>query len=226
MTKKAVILLSGGMDSSVLLWHLMREKLIAPESIHAMSINYGQRHARELLSSNRICDLAGIPLRNRHAITIAGWNPPGSSLTDRSVPTPHGHYEAETMRATVVPARNMVMLSLAWGLAVAIQADLVSTAVHAGDHYIYPDCRPKFIEETSRALQLATDGIGSGSPSIYAPFLLESKRDIGCRGASIGAPMELTWSCYEGGDTHCGKCGACNERKEALAGFDNTEYLA
>ena len=151
----------------------------------------------------------------------------GSALTD-DVDVPYGHYAAENMAVTVVPNRNAIMLSIAYGVAVACNASLVACAVHAGDHYVYPDCRPAFIEAFDTMERLAVEGFGDPSLRLYAPFLNKTKAEIVKIGGALGVPYADTWSCYEGGDLHCSLCGTCNERKEAfeLAGVpDPTEYV-
>jgi len=214
-----ILILSGGMDSATLACDL-------PDLELCLSFDYGQRHVRELAAAVAITQFLGVDHR---VITIDGFAQacPGSSLTDRAVATPHGHYADETMRATVVPSRNAIMLSVAFGVAVANGADRIATAVHAGDHTIYPDCRPPFLAALEEALNL-----GVWSPqriTINTPYLHLTKTDIARRGAELGVPYDLTWTCYEGGEKHCGLCGACQERKEAFrdAGvLDPTEYLA
>ncbi|MCB1120019.1 MAG: 7-cyano-7-deazaguanine synthase, partial [Verrucomicrobiae bacterium] len=136
---------------------------------------------------------------------------------------PHGHYEEENMKSTVVPNRNMILLSVATGWAVSLKADCVSYAAHAGDHAIYPDCREEFADALDKTMRLAD------WQEIYLnrPFVSWTKADIVRRGAELNVPFEKTWSCYEGGDQHCGRCGTCIERREAfhLAGVaDPTEY--
>jgi len=148
---------------------------------------------------------------------------PGSALTDPSVEVPEGHYEAESMKATVVPNRNAIMLSIAFGIAAAEGATGVAAGFHAGDHAIYPDCRPMFVDRFA-AMQLASLDYPI---SLYTPFLYKSKADIVKEGTLLRVPFGLTWSCYRGGELHCGKCGTCVERREAfqLAGVDDpTEY--
>jgi 7-cyano-7-deazaguanine synthase len=151
----------------------------------------------------------------------------GSALTDEGVDVPYGHYAAENMAVTVVPNRNAIMLSIAYGVAVARSASLVACAVHAGDHYVYPDCRPEFIDAFDRMQRLAVEGFGDPNLSLYAPFMRKTKAEIVELGTALGVPYEETWSCYEGGKFHCGLCGTCTERKEAfqLVGVpDPTEY--
>lgn len=203
-----VCLLSGGMDSTTLLAHLLEQG----EQVCALGVHYGQRHARELDAARAVADHYRVDF---DVADLSALRPllTGSALTD-DVSVPHGHYAEETMRATVVPNRNAIMLSVAAGVAVSRGAHSVATAVHAGDHFIYPDCRPEFITVLSAATALGTDGFGN--VSITAPFVAMTKTEICARAAAIGAPLHLTWSCYEGGDIHCGACGTCYERREAF----------
>ncbi|MCY1301571.1 7-cyano-7-deazaguanine synthase [compost metagenome] len=129
------------------------------------------------------------------------------------------------MKATVVPNRNAIMLAIAFGLAAAQKADAVAVAVHGGDHFIYPDCRPGFIDAFQAMQNQALDGYAN--VALYAPYVTVSKADIVTDGASHATPFEETWSCYKGGARHCGRCGTCVERREAfhLAGVaDPTDY--
>jgi 7-cyano-7-deazaguanine synthase len=215
---KAVILFSGGLDSTVLVYHLINKGI----DLKLLSIDYGQRHEKELKSSCEIAkylnlkhEILRLPMLNK----LLG----GSSLTDPSIPLPEGHYAEDSMKATVVPNRNMILLSLAAGHAISLQFDTVAYAAHAGDHTIYPDCRPEFAEAMDQALKLCD----WNSISLYRPFVLLSKQDLVRKGKELGVPFEKTWSCYAGNDIHCGKCGTCVERKEAfdLVGLsDPTEY--
>lgn len=216
-----IALLSGGMDSTVLIAHL----LDGGDTVDAVSILYGQRHRCELESAA----LVAAHYRIRHDvidISNVGALLGGSALTDDAVAVPDGHYAEDSMKATVVPNRNAIMLSIAAGVAVARGAQRVATAVHAGDHFIYPDCRPAFIEALNLAMQTGTEGFGS--VGIVAPFSGLGKHDICALGDKLDAPLALTWSCYKGLDEHCGTCGTCVERIEAfaLAGIgDPTAYL-
>lgn len=213
-----IVLLSGGMDSTVL---ATMEASHGP--VEAVSIHYGQRHVRELDAARAVAARLGI----RHEVadlSVLRQHLTGSALTD-DIEVPHGHYAEETMRATVVPNRNAIMLSVAVGIAVSRGAGTVATAVHAGDHYVYPDCRPGFIQAISTAARLGTRGFGD--VDITAPFVDLTKAQIALLGSEMGAPVGLSWSCYEGGDLHCGRCGTCVERSEAhrLAGVaDPTAY--
>jgi 7-cyano-7-deazaguanine synthase len=219
---KAVVVFSGGLDSTVLLNHyvsrLASPNILMYEEVHALSIFYGQRHHRELVAAVRIVpELAkrwkrtGLVHKVLQLPELAGILT-GSSQTDPSVSVPHGHYAEESMKATVVPNRNMILLSLAIGYAVSIKADVVAYGAHAGDHAIYPDCRPEFVAH----MQNVTALCDWSPPKLLAPFIFNSKADIAKRGKVENAPMELSYSCYEGGLVHCGLCGTCQERREAF----------
>lgn len=206
----AIVLLSGGMDSTALVGHL----LALGHTVDALAVDYGQRHRRELEAARDVCD----HYRIRYTIadlTAVGRLLTGSALTDPSIPVPHGHYQAESMRSTVVPNRNAIFLSVAVGVAAARGAQFVATAVHAGDHAIYPDCRPEFITAADQAALTGTAGYGD--VHIIAPFVRSTKTEIAALGKKLDVPFGLTWSCYEGGDAHCGRCGTCTERIEAFA---------
>lgn len=221
MTDHIIVLLSGGMDSTVLAADMVRS--YGTSSVDAVSIHYGQRHARELDAARAVAAVLGV----RHDVvdlSVLRQHLTGSALTD-DVPVPHGHYAEDTMRATVVPNRNAIMLSVAVGIAVARGAARVATAVHAGDHFVYPDCRPEFVQAIDTAATLGTAGFGD--VRIVAPFVAWTKAQIATHGAHLRAPVDLSWSCYEGGEVHCGRCGTCVERHEAhrLAGvLDPTVY--
>ena len=214
-----IVLLSGGLDSTVLTAHVLAQG----ERAEAVSVHYGQRHARELDAARAVAAHYGI----RHdVINLAVLRDllAGSALTT-GPDVPEGHYTAPSMAATVVPNRNMIMLSVACGIAAARGHGRVVTAVHAGDHPIYPDCRPEFIAAAAEAARLGTAGYGD--VTIDAPFVAWAKTDIARRGHELDAPMRLSWSCYQGGEIHCGRCGTCVERAEAfhLAGIpDPTAY--
>ncbi len=209
MRQKTVCTLSGGMDSTTLLYHL----LDLGDKVLALSFDYGQRHRKELEYAARTCARLDV----RHTVvdlSSAGSLLVGSALTSPEIAVPHGHYEDESMRLTVVPNRNMIMMAIAGGYGLAEGCSRLAVAVHAGDHAVYPDCRPQFIADFEAALR-------SGNyeqVSVYAPFLGWTKGDIACLGLDLGIDFERdTWSCYEGGEEPCGKCGTCVERAEALA---------
>lgn len=216
--EKVVAIYSGGMDSTVLLYHMRTEG----HEVAALSVDYGQTHRRELDSAKKICESMGIPhdIADLRGIThLLG----GNSLTDTSIEVPEGHYTAEDMKATVVPNRNMIMLSVAIGYAITLRALYVAYGAHAGDHTIYPDCRPEFAAAVNTAAMLAD----WHQVELLRPFVRMTKAEIAKRGAELEVPFGLTWSCYKGGDVHCGRCGTCVERREAfeVAGLvDPTEY--
>jgi 7-cyano-7-deazaguanine synthase len=144
------------------------------------------------------------------------------------VPVPEGSYDDENMKSTVVPNRNMIMLSMAAGLCIAIDGSFVATGVHAGDHAIYPDCRPEFLALCEKTIKKANAGFISMDFVIHAPFIDKTKTDIAILAGALDVPINRTWSCYNGGMFHCGRCGTCVERLEALdaAGVeDDTIYL-
>jgi 7-cyano-7-deazaguanine synthase len=220
---KAVVLLSGGLDSTVMATKYVRDK--DTTAVYALGINYGQRHVKEIEAAQRVADALGIEYK---LLDLSGALGPlltysGSSLTNPMIEVPEGHYTAENQALTVVPNRNMVLLSLAGMYAISIEAEVIAYAAHAGDRAIYRDCRPEFYAAMGRAFALCDER----PPRFEAPFVEITKADIVRLGAELHAPMELTWSCYKGGDKHCGKCGTCVERREAfqLAGVvDPTEY--
>lgn len=221
MDGKAVAIVSGGMDSVTLAYLLTADGY----DLHLLSVDYGQRHRKELIYAKRCAERLGASFEVAD-ISGVGRLLSGSALTE-DIDVPHGHYAAENMAVTVVPNRNAIMLSVAYGVAVARNASLVACAVHAGDHYVYPDCRPEFIEAFDRMQRRAVEGFGDPDLHLHAPFIQKTKAQIAEIGASLGVPYEDTWSCYEGGELHCGLCGTCNERKEAfqLAGVpDPTKY--
>lgn len=214
---KAVLTYSGGLDSTVLLYHLRA----GGHELRCLSVDYGQRHRRELEAAAGICRDAGVELQVADLRSLRGLLA-GSSLTS-DIAVPEGHYAEENMKVTVVPNRNMILLSVAIGWAVSLQYDAVAYAAHRGDHTIYPDCRPEFAEAVARVASLC-----DWRPiRLEAPFIAMSKADIVREGARLGVPFERTWSCYQGGEVHCGRCGTCVERREAfvLAGVaDPTRY--
>ncbi len=221
--RRAVAVVSGGMDSVTLAYMLDFEGY----DLHLISIDYGQRHAKEIGYARRCAERLGASF-DVVDISEVGRLLGGSTLTD-DIDVPHGHYAAENMAVTMVPNRNAIMLSIAYGVAVARKAALVAAAVHAGDHYVYPDCRPDFIKAFDRMQRKAVEGFGEESLYLHAPFIGKTKAGIVEVGVELGVPYGDTWSCYEGGELHCGQCGTCTERKEAfeLAGVpDPTEYLA
>lgn len=217
---KSVIVYSGGLDSTVLLYHL----LDADNELHALSIDYGQRHRRELIAATSICRARGVPHVTADLSAIQQLIA-GSSLTSPEIEVAEGHYTETTMKSTVVPNRNMIFLALATGHALSIGAGQVAYAAHSGDHAIYPDCRNEFADAMAAAMALAD----WNTVELSRPFVDWTKADIVVRGHALEVPFAQTWSCYKGGALHCGRCGTCIERREAfdLAGVkDPTPYAS
>jgi 7-cyano-7-deazaguanine synthase len=222
----AVAIISGGMDSVTLAYHLRNNGI----EVHGVGFNYGQRHKKELTYAEQLAKdgiIAGykiVDLSNVQALLG------GSVLTDHERDVPDGLYSEESMKQTVVPNRNMIMLSIAAGLAITKKATHgVWTGVHAGDHFIYPDCREPFINFLNDAILAGNEGFHNfvDGTAVHAPFIGMTKDDIASLGHDLGVDYSKTWSCYKGGEIHCGRCGTCTERKEAFRlaeVVDPTEY--
>ncbi|MBL1111267.1 7-cyano-7-deazaguanine synthase QueC [Streptomyces sp. 110] len=216
-----VVVLSGGLDSTTLLAHYaaLSSRLLA------VTVDYGQRHRREIEAARAVTAYFGA----RHLVadlSDLGRLLKGSVLTDKQVDVPDGHYAEASMRSTVVPNRNAVLANVAVSIAVAERASVVALGMHAGDHFVYPDCRPAFVSALNTLVGVANEGFPT--PRIEAPFIHWSKSDIATHGTRLGAPLGQSWSCYKGGERHCGTCGTCFERREAFreAGLaDPTDYI-
>ncbi|ARU54179.1 MAG: 7-cyano-7-deazaguanine synthase QueC [Pseudomonadales bacterium] len=213
---KAVVIYSGGMDSYTLLNLALRQH----HRVYALSFNYGQRHSKELHFAQKVCDELAIPHK---LVDIMAINQLilGSSLTD-DIEVPEGHYEETSMKSTVVPNRNMIMLSLAIGWAVSIKANVVYYGAHSGDHAIYPDCRPEFVQKMDDVARIAN----YEEVQIQAPFMYMSKIDILAQGLQWQLDYGKTWTCYNGREKACGKCGSCTERLEAFTHHGLKDPLA
>ena len=206
MEKDTVIILSGGMDSVTLLYD-QQERIAL-----AVSFDYGSNHnAKEIPFARLHSERLGI----RHIVIPLEFMTTyfKSSLLDGAEAIPEGHYADENMKSTVVPFRNGIMLSIAVGIAESNELKYVMMANHGGDHTIYPDCRPEFVKAFDEAAKAGT----YVNVGLLSPFTNWTKADIARRGKELGIDYSETWSCYKGGDKHCGKCGTCVERKEALA---------
>ncbi|MCV6576517.1 MAG: 7-cyano-7-deazaguanine synthase QueC [Cohaesibacter sp.] len=217
---KVLVVCSGGLDSVSLAHKVAAEQ----ELVGLISFDYGQRHKCELDYAEQCAKRLNVPF-DLIDMSGIGKHLSGSALTD-DIDVPDGHYEEDSMKTTVVPNRNAIMLSIAFGIAAAKGADAVATAVHGGDHFIYPDCRPDFVEAFESMQKKALDGYAD--IELYTPFVHEPKSAIVAAGARHNTPFALTWSCYKGGEAHCGRCGTCVERREAfaIAGIeDPTLYL-
>ncbi len=214
--KDSVLILSGGMDSTTLLYEYQERIALA------VSFHYGSNHNdKEIPFAQYHCEKLGI----KHVTIPLSFMKAyfKSSLLEGADAIPEGNYDDENMKSTVVPFRNGIMLAIAAGLAESNGLKHVMMANHSGDHTIYPDCRPEFADAMSQAIAAGTyDGI-----TLVTPYTHISKTDIVKRGKDLGVDYTQTWSCYKGGEKHCGKCGTCMERKEALrdAGMeDKTIY--
>jgi len=203
----AVVLLSGGMDSVTALYHTEKERPVAA----ALSFEYGAKHnGRELPEAAWHARQLGI----RHVVIPLKFMAEhfASALLQGGATIPKGHYEADSMRQTVVPFRNGIMLSVAAGFAESCGASALVIAAHAGDHAVYPDCRESFMAAMAEAIRQGT----YAGVEVLRPFIAMNKAEIAARGALLGVAFERTWSCYVGAEIHCGECGTCVERREAF----------
>ena len=215
MTEKVVVIYSGGMDSFTVLNRARKDG----KEVYALTFDYGQKHVKEIDYAKHVCEELSI---EHKIIDITAINQllAGSSLTD-DIDIPEGHYEEESMKSTVVPNRNMILLSLAVGYAVSKGASKVYYGAHSGDHAIYPDCRPEFVQKMSEVCQIANyDPV-----TIYCPYLEQTKIDILTDGLKMGLDYGKSWTCYNGREKACGKCGACQERLEAFEKNNVTDPL-
>lgn len=204
--KNSVIIVSGGMDSITLLYDHKDEIALG------ISFDYGSNHnAREIPFAKMHCERLGIKHITINLDFMHQYFK--SSLLDGAEAIPEGHYADNNMKSTVVPFRNGIMLSIAIGIAESNNLDQVFIANHGGDHTIYPDCRPEFINAIDAAATAGT----YNNVKVVAPYTKITKSDIARIGKKLGIDYTETWSCYKGGKVHCGKCGTCVERKEALA---------
>jgi 7-cyano-7-deazaguanine synthase len=232
--ENAVAIVSGGMDSVTMLYAMAQWS-----TPRVLSFNYGQRHVKELISARHHAAVLGLQvdvvdlstlthLIDNSALTSQTRMVTGAELEagkgfHNHIEVPEGHYAEDNMRLTVVPNRNMMMLSIAGAVAVNIGAQALGIGVHAGDHTIYPDCRPEFIIHFETTLKIANEGFIHPSFQMYSPFITRTKTQIVLIGSELGVDWANTWSCYKGGDIHCGKCATCVERREAfhIAGVDD-----
>lgn len=219
--KKVVVLHSGGLDSTVLLYFVGASN--PSVEIISLGFEYGSRHNRkENEAAAEICHSLGVVCRMVQLVDLSMFR--SSLLQSSDEDIPEGYYTDENMKSTVVPFRNGILLSIAAGFAESRGASHVAYGAHAGDHYIYPDCRPEFYFRMAGAIRLGTES----AIELYAPFIDMKKDLIVSLGARLGVPFEKTWTCYKGGELHCGRCGSCVERKEAFvkAGIkDPTKYM-
>ncbi len=215
MAEKVVVIYSGGMDSYTVLNHAIKQGF----DVHALTFDYGQRHVKEIEYAKKACAKHGV---HHKIVDISAINSiiAGSSLTD-DIEVPEGHYEADNMKQTVVPNRNMILLSLAVGYAVSLEATKVFYGAHSGDHAIYPDCRPEFVAKMQDVCAIAN----YEAVDICVPYLNVDKIAILTDGLKMGLDYSDTWTCYNGREKACGKCGACQERLEAFDKNNATDPL-
>ena len=216
MSKKVVVIYSGGMDSYTVL-HKAIEEGLTP---YTLTFDYGQRHAKEIEVASRVCNELDI---HHKVIDITAINQliGGSSLTDSSIDVALGHYQNDNMKSTVVPNRNMILLSMAIGYAVSIGAEKVYYGAHSGDHEIYPDCRPIFVEKMNEVAAVAN----YEPTEIHSPYLSSDKIGILKDGIRMGLDYSKTWTCYNGREKACGQCGSCVERLEAFEKNNTTDPI-
>lgn len=223
---KAVVVISGGLDSSTLLHRVAAD--YPDYELHGISFDYGQRHKKELEFARLQCDSVSAT----HKIVkmdflgqlFADAGSDSSLISEEEVP--EGHYGEASMSKTVVPNRNMIMMSIAAGYAVALKARLLATGVHAGDHFIYPDCRPRFFEMLDGAIFYGNEGFISPNFELKTPYIHKSKNDIATDAFRLNVDIAHTWSCYNGRELHCGRCGTCVERQEAIYSTGNEDPTA
>ncbi|RBW46790.1 7-cyano-7-deazaguanine synthase QueC [Psychromonas sp. B3M02] len=217
MSKKVVVIYSGGMDSYTVL-HKAIEEGLTP---FALTFDYGQRHVKEIQVASEVCQSLDI---NHKIIDITAINQliGGSSLTDSSIEVATGDYDNNNMVNTVVPNRNMILLSLAIGYAVSIGAEQVYYGAHSGDHEIYPDCRPIFVDKMNEVAAVAN----YEKTQIHSPYLKSDKVGILKDGLRMGLDYSKTWTCYNGREKACGQCGSCKERLEAFASNGLTDPIS
>jgi 7-cyano-7-deazaguanine synthase len=212
---KTAVVCSGGLDSVTLAYQVGKER----ELDRLISFDYGQKHKKELEYAARAAADIGVAHNIVDISGIARFFKRSALTGDLEVP--EGSYSEDNMQVTVVPNRNAIMLSIAYGIVADEAISAVAVAVHGGDHFIYPDCRPEFIDAFRRMQDVALEGIAD--IELLAPYVHMDKADIVRLGAALEVPFHLTWSCYKGGDFHCGRCGTCIERQEAfnVAGIDD-----
>jgi 7-cyano-7-deazaguanine synthase len=225
---RSIVILSGGMDSTTAVYWAQK---YYDDNPLLLSFNYGQKHKRELEFAKKTAERLDL---EHNIVDLQSVRPliATSALTSNAIDVPEGHYESETMKQTVVPNRNMMMLSIAYAAGIANDSEYVITGVHAGDHAVYPDCRPEFIQAFNTCAMLANEGFGGDELAVLGPFLNMTKAGIAAVGEDLGVPWHETWSCYKGGEFHCGRCSTCVERLEALheaechdeTVYEDTEY--
>lgn len=215
MSKECVIILSGGLDSTTLLYDLVD----SGRDVTALSFDYDQKHSRELSYATKSCKALGVS-HNIYDLKVLS-QVACSALTTSDINVPEGDYYEETMKSTVVPSRNLIMLSITLSYAQSQKIPEIYIGAHSGDHAIYPDCRPEFYA----ALQEVANVADYYHVDVKTPYISFSKGDIVKRGVDLNVDYSNTWTCYNGRDRPCGQCGACRERLEAFAENNITDPL-
>jgi len=209
--QKAIVLLSGGLDSATTAAIAIAEGY----EVIALSFRYGQRHEKELAAAKKIANAYGITEHYISDIDLAQWG--GSSLTDESMEIPQAGVEADVIPSTYVPGRNTVFMAIALSLAEAKNAQAIYLGINAVDYSGYPDCRPEYLAAFQQLANLSSKaGVEGHAPQLVAPLVNDSKVDIVRRALELGVPIADTWSCYQGGKNPCGLCDSCRIRDRAL----------
>jgi 7-cyano-7-deazaguanine synthase len=209
--KKAVVLLSGGLDSATTAAIALEDGY---ETI-ALSFRYGQRHEKELDAAAKVASVLGIKEHFIVDINLAQWG--GSALTDSTIAVPQDGVKPDIIPITYVPGRNTVFIAIALSLAEAKNAEAIYLGINAVDYSGYPDCRPEYLQAYQKLANLSSKvGIEGKAPKLVAPLVLDSKVDIVRRAIALKVPIELTWSCYRGEEKPCGLCDSCRIRNAAL----------
>lgn len=208
MKKKAVVLLSGGIDSTTLMY-----ALVADYEVWPLNINYGQRHSKELIAARGVCAARGDWLLQRwQCLDLSNLSGLIECVLHGKGEVPNGPYSKETLNVMVSPNRNMILLAIAAGYAQSIEAEYVAYAPHRNDAGGYPDCRPEFVESVKETILFGT----GDKVTLITPFVTWSKAEVVRLGRGLNVPFVKTYSCYKGGELHCGKCPTCIERKQAF----------
>lgn len=208
---KAVVLLSGGLDSATCAAQAIADGF----EVIALSFDYGQRHERELLAAQSVVKALGIEDHRLISVNLAQWG--GSSLTDETMKVPIEGVQTDEIPSTYVPGRNTVFIAIALSLAEAQQAEAIYLGINAVDYSGYPDCRPEYLSAFQTLAMLSSKaGLEGHAPDLVAPLVMDSKTDIVRRALCLGVPIEITWSCYKGSEVPCGVCDSCRIRDDAL----------
>lgn len=211
MNSKAVVLLSGGLDSAT----VAAQAIADGYEVIALSLNYGQRHERELQAAQQVAQALGIVDHFVVQVNLAQWG--GSALTDSAIAVPTDGLHPNEIPATYVPGRNTVFVAIALSLAEAKNAQAIYLGINAVDYSGYPDCRPAYLEAYQQLASLSSKaGLEGKAPLLLAPLVMDSKTDIVRRAVRLQVPIHLTWSCYQGSEQPCGVCDSCRIRDRAL----------